>query len=156
MTTMMMKMMTPTASEPPVTKFEKAITTCPAAAAAWSGSGTRSGAVRIRRVVAALSTSRKSVVPSNSEGKTENSRGLPTKMVVTSTTAEIVRLMISRKSRTAGGSGTRMTITSATHAIGRIIPRLRWTAAKIGLVARAAAMIYAVCLLFTLPVSSYT
>jgi hypothetical protein len=33
---------------------------------------------------------------------------------------------------------------------------LRWTTAKIGLVATAVAMSYAVCLLFTFPVNSYT
>ncbi len=75
---MMMKMMIPTGSDPPATKSLNAITTSPASWIASLGSLARSPAVRISRVVATFSTSRKRVSDSSSEGKTENSSGLCT------------------------------------------------------------------------------
>ncbi len=75
MTTMMMKMMTPTASEPPATKLAKVRITSPAACMAESGSPARSPTLRMSLVVATFSTRRSSVVASSSDGKTENSSG---------------------------------------------------------------------------------
>ena len=69
--------MMPTASEPPVTKLrERHARPRRRACIACSGSAARSPAVRISRVVATFSTSRKSVTASSSDGKTANSSGL--------------------------------------------------------------------------------
>jgi hypothetical protein len=72
------KMMMPTArppapAPPPATKPPKALMTWPATLRA--SSALSASAVRIRRVEAIFRTSRKSVVPSSSEGKTLNSSG---------------------------------------------------------------------------------
>ena len=75
------------------------------------------------RVVATLSTRRNSVTASRSEGKTANSSGLCTYIVVTSTMTEMVMLTTSRKSSTNAGSGTRITTSRLMKAMGRIIPR---------------------------------
>ena len=71
MTTMIRKMITPTGSDPAVTKSAKVCTTSPAA---W----VLPSPVRISRVVATFSTRRKSVMASSSDGKTANSSGLLT------------------------------------------------------------------------------
>ncbi len=71
--TRMMKMTTPTNSESPATKSPKARMTCPATWAA--SSGVDASAVRMSRVLATLSTRRKSVAASSRLGKTLKSRG---------------------------------------------------------------------------------
>jgi hypothetical protein len=70
---MIRKMMMPTASDPRVTNSLNVLITSPAECIATVGLPL---AVRISRVVATLSTSRKSVTASSSDGKTANSRGL--------------------------------------------------------------------------------
>src|SRR5438045_450827 len=72
---MIRKMMMPTANEPLVTNSLNVLITSPAACMAVVGSP---DAVRISRVVATLSTSRKRVTARRSEGKTANSSGLCT------------------------------------------------------------------------------
>ena len=59
--------------DPPVTNSPKVFTTPPAA-----NSPSAAARVRINRVVATLSTRRKSVVASNKEGKMLNSSGVRT------------------------------------------------------------------------------
>ncbi len=78
MMTMMAKMIRPTTIlsvpvDPPVTNSPKVFTTPPAAS-----SPSAAARVRIKRVVATLSTRRKSVVASRSEGKMLNSSGVRT------------------------------------------------------------------------------
>ena len=130
MTTMMVKMITPTASCPPVTRSANACTTSPAA---WVSPVP----VRISRVAATFSTSRNSVMASSSEGKTANSSGLLTYMVVTSTSTLSIRLQTSSTSSIHVGSGTSSTTSSPMNANGNSIPRCSWTRAKTGLVGMA-------------------
>ena len=72
----MMKMISPTTTDPPATKLPNASITRPATRVASVAVG--ASAERIRRVEATFSTSRYSVVASSMDGKTENSRALPT------------------------------------------------------------------------------
>ncbi len=71
--TMIVKMMMPTITEDPATKVPKTSITLPAMYMADSGVG--ESALRISRVDATFRTSRKSVAPSSSAGKTLNSSG---------------------------------------------------------------------------------
>ena len=87
-------------------------------------SAARSPAVRISLTVATFKTSRKSVKASNSDGKTDNSSGLETYIVVTITITESVMLKQRRISNTPVGSGMRITRTRLMKAMGKSIPRL--------------------------------
>lgn len=107
--------------------------TLPAAKAAVAASVERSPAVRIKRVEATFSTSRKSVVPRSSEGKMERSSGDVTNITLTSTTVAIARFVTSSKSSTPVGSGTSRTMIIAIKPVGITSPRCLCRKWKTGL-----------------------
>lgn len=72
-----------------------------------------------------LSTSRKSVVPSNNAGNTENSNGDFTKIVVIRINAANAIFVVMSKSITNGGNGTTITATNPITATGTNSGRYR-------------------------------
>ena len=106
--TMIRKMMMPTAKLPPTTKLPKDWITCPTAPwPSWPWS-------RMSRVEAIFSASLNRVVISSSEGKEEKSSGLVLYMLISRMSMPMVMLKESSMSSRKGGSGTIMTRRMAT------------------------------------------
>ncbi len=115
MTTMIEKITSPTTRLLPATNSLKPLTTPPAASVPLPPAS-----VRIKRVVATLSTRRDKVVANNSDGKTLNSNGVRTVIVVSNTITATVMLAASSRSISAAGTGTKITARLATRHSGKI------------------------------------